>query len=139
MKALRNMFCLRCLCAFRPTRRARALQQFSCTFSQKSILLTCPCAFQQRRLVQTVPPDLGMRHLFRQSSHQTVLLTCPCGFRLRRLAESVRREVLKLLVCGNFIVTSCMTGLLWRSSPTLFQKRSLHEDPADAILRGVCV
>ena len=51
---------------------------------------------------------LALRHFHCNFSRQHSLLRCPCAFRPRRLAQSLRRAVLKLLVCGIFIGKCCM-------------------------------
>lgn len=51
------------------------LQLFSCNFSPKIALVTCPSAFRLRWLAQTVRRDLGRWHISLEFLHQMALLT----------------------------------------------------------------
>ena len=53
---------------------------------------------------------LALRHFHRKFSRQHSLLRCPCACRPHRLAQSLRRAVLKPLVCGIFIGKCCVRG-----------------------------
>ena len=143
-----------CPCAFRPQARTKRRPKFRGA-PHKMRLVTCPCAFRLRRLAQNVGLNYKTRHFSCKFSHKMAFVICPCAFRLRRLARSLRHGVLKLLVCGIFIVNSHV-GLLWRSCYISLErsfcdpahvlhrrscrdpgkilcKRSLHKDLADAM------
>ena len=122
----------------------------------KMRLVTFPCTFRLRRLAQNVGLNYKAWHFSRKFSHKMAFVICPCAFWLRRLARSLRHGVLKLLVCGIFIVNSRVNGLLWtscyislersfrdpahvlhrrscRDPGKILCKRSLHEDLADSM------
>ena len=130
-----------CPCAFRPQARTKRRPKFRGA-PHKMRLVTFPCAFRLRRFAQNVGLNYKTRHFSCKFSHKMAFVICPCAFRLRRLARSLRHGVLKLLVCGIFIVNS-RVGLLWRScytfllrGPFVILHMSFTEDLVEILVRS---
>ena len=107
---------------------------FTCKFSHKMALVTCPCAFRLRRLEQNGCRGFGLRHFTCKFAHKMTLVTCPCAFRPRRLAQK-RLSLWEDLV--EILVTSFLRG------PCVIWYRSLWEDLVEILiessLRGPCM
>ena len=71
--------------------------------------VTCPCAFQLRKLAQTLCPDLGSRHLSCKFSHKMALVTCPCVSTAQARINCASRS----WSLAIFPVNSRVTWLLW--------------------------